>query len=78
MCSCQINSGSVIINSGVVLSVQESLDVLASTTLTFENNASLVQVNDAAINTGSITPSRAMLAPSSRLKEMSSSTVASP
>ncbi|CAN1574640.1 Concanavalin A-like lectin/glucanases superfamily [Flavobacteriaceae bacterium] len=58
MCSCQINSGSVIINSGVVLSVQESLDVLVNTTLTFENNASLVQINDAAINTGTITYKR--------------------
>ncbi|WP_264565884.1 LamG-like jellyroll fold domain-containing protein [Flavobacterium sp. N3904] len=58
MCSCQINSGSVIVNSGVVLSIQENLDVLATTSLTFENNASLVQVNDAAVNTGSITYKR--------------------
>jgi hypothetical protein len=54
MCSCQVNSGSVIINSGVVLSVQESLDVLASASLTFENSSSLIQVNDAAANTGAI------------------------
>ena len=54
MCSCQVNSGSIIVNSGVVLSVQESLDVLASASFTFENNASLIQVDDAAVNTGKI------------------------
>jgi hypothetical protein len=54
MCSCQVSSGSVIVNSGVVLSIQESLDVSTAASLTFENNASLIQDNDAAINTGAI------------------------
>jgi hypothetical protein len=58
MCSCQVNSGSVIVNSGVVLSVQENLDVLALASLTFENSSSLIQVNDAAANTGAITYKR--------------------
>jgi hypothetical protein len=52
-CSCIVDSGvSVGVNSGVVLKLQNKLDVKG--TLTFENNASLVQVNDEAVNTGAI------------------------
>jgi hypothetical protein len=51
-CSCKINTGvSVGVNSGVVLKLENELDVTG--VLTFENNASLVQVND-ALNTGDI------------------------
>ena len=58
MCSCQVISGSLIVNSGVVFSIEDGLDVLSVANLTFENNASLVQLNDAAINTGVITYKR--------------------
>ncbi|AOW08931.1 PKD-like domain-containing protein [Flavobacterium gilvum] len=54
-CSCQINSGVAVgVASGVVLTIENGLDVLSTGTLTFENNASLIQVNDAAINNGKI------------------------
>ena len=53
LCSCTVNSGiNAVINSGVTLKLQEKLTVNGS--LTFENNASLVQVNDAAVNSGNI------------------------
>lgn len=59
-CSCQINSGVNVVvgvsgglNDTAILKLENGLNVLG--TLTFENNASLVQVNDANnINTGSI------------------------
>jgi hypothetical protein len=52
-CSCRIDSEvSVGVNSGVILKLQNALEVTG--TLTFENNASLVQVNDAAVNIGAI------------------------
>jgi hypothetical protein len=52
-CSCTIDTGiAVQVDSGVVLKLENGLDV--SGFLTFENNASLVQVNDAAVNTGAI------------------------
>ncbi|WP_052257270.1 T9SS sorting signal type C domain-containing protein, partial [Flavobacterium sp. AED] len=55
-CSCQVNSGkSVTILSGGTLKITNEVTVLGTGTLTFENNSSLVQINDAAINTGSIT-----------------------
>jgi hypothetical protein len=54
MCSCQINSGSVAVDSGVVLFVDQAVDINSSSNLTFENNASLVQGNDTAVNSGSI------------------------
>jgi len=54
-CYCQIDSGvEVSVASGVVLKLENGLDVLGTGTLTFENNASLVQINDFAVNTGSI------------------------
>jgi hypothetical protein len=60
-CSCQINSGVNVVvgvpgalNDSAILKVEKGLDVIGTGTLTFENNASLVQVNDAAVNTGSI------------------------
>ncbi|TRX33531.1 fibronectin type III domain-containing protein [Flavobacterium sp. ZT3R18] len=54
-CSCQINSGiAVQVDSGTVMTLENGLAVAGTGTLTFENNASLVQVNDAAVNTGTI------------------------
>jgi hypothetical protein len=52
-CSCQVNSGkSVTIASGGTLKIINEVKVFGS--LTFENNASLVQVNDNAANSGNI------------------------
>lgn len=56
-CSCTVNSGNVTINSGVALIVTNAVNVNAPGTLTFENNASLVQTND-VINSGNITYKR--------------------
>lgn len=53
-CSCQVTNGAkVIINSAHTLTVNNSVTIISGT-LTFENNASLVQVNDAAVNSGNI------------------------
>ena len=54
-CSCIIDSGvSVGVNSGVILKLEDGLDVRGTGALTFENNASLIQVNNYAVNTGAI------------------------
>jgi hypothetical protein len=55
-CSCTVNSGNVIVNSGRTLTITNEVNVNGGT-LTFENNASLVQINDVQ-NTGSITYKR--------------------
>ncbi len=52
-CSCQVNSGDVVINSGYTLSLNNELSVNGGS-FTFENNASLIQTNDAAVNSGNI------------------------
>ncbi|MFE3867392.1 T9SS sorting signal type C domain-containing protein [Flavobacterium sp. LS2P90] len=53
-CSCQVNSGAVVIKSGHTLSLTNELTVSGGS-LTFENNASLIQTNTgSAINTGAI------------------------
>ncbi len=52
-CNATVNSGNVLINANHVLSITNSLNVQGGT-LTFENSASLVQVNDLAVNTGNI------------------------
>jgi len=59
-CSCQINSGVDIKvgvdgspNDNAILIIVNKLDVQGTGTLTFENNASLVQVND-VVNKGNI------------------------
>lgn len=57
-CACLVSSGNVIINSGHTLSVTNDVKVTASGSLTFENTASLVQTNDAAVNSGTITYKR--------------------
>lgn len=63
-CSCQVNTGKNVIfksvgtNSGHTLKVTNGVTVVGTGTLTFENNASLVQTKDAAenvnINSGNI------------------------
>jgi hypothetical protein len=54
-CSCQIDDGvSILVENEAVLKLQNGLKVLGSGSLTFENNASLVQVNDAGVNSGKI------------------------
>jgi hypothetical protein len=61
-CSCQINSGVNMVvgvpggeNADAILKLENGLDVLGSGTLTFENNASLIQTNNTnGINTGAI------------------------
>ncbi|WP_124020667.1 T9SS sorting signal type C domain-containing protein [Flavobacterium aquariorum] len=54
-CSCQIDSGvAVNVDSGAVLKLENGLDVMGGGILTFENNSSLIQENDAAVNTGRI------------------------
>jgi hypothetical protein len=59
-CSCQVNAGvnvlfkSVDANSGHTLKITNQVKVLDTGTLTFENNASLVQVNDVNTNIGNI------------------------
>jgi hypothetical protein len=52
-CSCQVDAGkTVTILSGGVLTITNA--VTTNGKLIFENNSSLIQVNDAAVNTGSI------------------------
>ncbi len=51
-CSCTVNSGSVVFNAGHTLNLINELNV-AGGTLTFNNTASLVQVNNTT-NTGDI------------------------
>lgn len=53
-CTCEVkNNATVVINSGHTLKVANEVSV-ESGSLTFENNASLVQVDDAAVNSGNI------------------------
>lgn len=54
-CSCQVNSGAhVAIKTGRYLKLRNELVVDANGSLTFENNASLVQVNNESVNSGNI------------------------
>lgn len=56
-CSCRVNSGMITINSDHTLRLDNEV-VVAGGSLLFENNASLVQINNAAANSGSITYKR--------------------
>ncbi|TRX06393.1 T9SS sorting signal type C domain-containing protein [Flavobacterium gawalongense] len=56
-CSCQVNSGAVVINSSNTLTLTNEL-VVSGGSLTFENNSSLVQINNTVVNTGVITYKR--------------------
>lgn len=53
-CSCQVNNSvAVIVNSGHTLTLTNGLTVAASGSITFQNNASLVQINNVP-NSGNI------------------------
>ncbi|WP_369752739.1 T9SS sorting signal type C domain-containing protein [Flavobacterium sp. WC2409] len=54
-CSCTVSgSKNVVIKTGRTMKIVNEVTVLGSGKLTFENSASLVQVNDASVNTGTI------------------------
>jgi len=53
-CSCHVDSGAVVINPGHTLKITNEISVLGGGSLTFENNASLVQINETAANYGNI------------------------
>lgn len=54
-CSCLVSGTAVVtIRSGRTLTVVNEVNVAASAALIFENSASLVQTNDAALNSGNI------------------------
>ncbi|HEU4788735.1 MAG TPA: T9SS sorting signal type C domain-containing protein [Flavobacterium sp.] len=62
-CSCEIGPGVNVVvgtpsganaNADAILKLEKGLHVDDSSTLTFENNASLIQVDDFAVNTGKI------------------------
>ncbi|MFV8391273.1 T9SS sorting signal type C domain-containing protein [Flavobacterium sp. LB2P6] len=54
-CSCKVTgSAAVTIRSKRTLTIVNEVEVLGGGVLTFENNASLVQINDAAVNVGDI------------------------
>jgi len=57
-CSCQVSAGDVHIDAGHNLILGGKLTVTAPGTLTFENNASLVQTTYTGANTGNITYKR--------------------
>ena len=58
-CSVTVNTGAnVVFNSGHSLRVGENVTVNGTGTLTFENNAALVQYTKHAVNTGNITIKR--------------------
>ncbi|WP_140486328.1 T9SS sorting signal type C domain-containing protein [Flavobacterium sp. GSA192] len=54
-CSCQVTgTTAVTIKSGRTLKIENGVEVQPNATLTFENNASLVQMNDDVVNSGNI------------------------
>ncbi|CAN1572179.1 Fibronectin type III [Flavobacteriaceae bacterium] len=64
-CSVKINPGVNVVvgetggtNGTAILHLENGLEVVGTGALTFENNASLIQVNDAAVNSGKITYKR--------------------
>ena len=58
-CSCLVTGGTITIKSGHTLTLTNELNVLGGL-LTFNDSASLVQINDAAVNTGNIIYKRNM------------------
>lgn len=59
VCSCKVNTNKTLkVNSGVNLIVQNELVVAPTANVIVENNASLIQVNDNAANSGKITVKR--------------------
>lgn len=62
-CSCEVTLGNVIVRSDKTLTLTNELKVSGGT-LTFENNANLVQINeDPTINSGAITYQRETVTP---------------
>ena len=57
-CSCSVTGGNVVFNGPDALTITNGLTVTAPGTLKFNNTASLVQIEDAATNTGIITMER--------------------
>jgi hypothetical protein len=53
-CSLRVLSGTFTVRSGDVISLKEKLFVHEDATVIFENNASLIQENDTAVNEGKI------------------------
>ncbi|WP_426062627.1 T9SS sorting signal type C domain-containing protein [Flavobacterium sp. DSP2-3-1] len=54
LCSCTVNTNSkIIVNQNVTLKLQDKLTINGSGTLTFQNNASLIQINNTG-NSGNI------------------------
>ncbi|MDR6843821.1 T9SS sorting signal type C domain-containing protein [Flavobacterium granuli] len=56
-CSCEVNSGTVTVNSGISLFLENGLDITGSGSIIFEDSSSLIQTNDVD-NTGNITYKR--------------------
>jgi hypothetical protein len=52
-CSCLVTAGDVVFSNGTVLTLTNGLTV-AGGSMTFENNASLIQLSDNALNSGEI------------------------
>jgi hypothetical protein len=57
-CGCTVTGGNVVFNGPDALTITNGLTVTAPGTLKFNNNASLVQIDDAATNLGIITMER--------------------
>ncbi|WP_366186101.1 T9SS sorting signal type C domain-containing protein [Flavobacterium ovatum] len=58
-CSCKVTGGAnVTIGTGRTMTIVNEVEILGSGSLTFENTASLVQINNDAINSGNITYNR--------------------
>ncbi|MBK8601062.1 MAG: hypothetical protein IPN80_11435, partial [Flavobacterium sp.] len=57
-CSCTVTGGDVVFNGPDALILDTSLTVTAPGTIKFNNNSSLVQIDDTAINSGIITMER--------------------
>lgn len=53
-CSCQVTSGTVVFNAGHTLTIAHEVSVNPGGSLTFEDTASLVQINDSSVNSGNI------------------------
>ena len=57
-CSCSVTGGNVVFNDPDALILNDGLTVTAPGTIQFNNNSSLVQINDGATNSGNITMER--------------------
>ena len=58
-CNCTINTTrNVTVLSGGSMTIQDFVNIAGTGTLTLENNAPLVQINDGAVNSGTITVKR--------------------